>query len=138
MPRARQRGTAGSGASRAWPSGCSEEHRASDVVVFQQVSGAALEADLSLLEEDRARAQLSCDVEALLNDENRHAVLVEPAHDLEQLTNDDRRQTERQLVDAENVRVEHQRLGKRELLLLPTRQAPGKLRHTLAEARERR
>src|SRR3954463_8470314 len=50
-------------------SGRSEEHGAGDVVLLQQVGGAAFELHLTLLEEDRPVAQLGGDVEALLDDD---------------------------------------------------------------------
>src|SRR5437588_3053508 len=94
---------------------CSQEHGTSDVVPLEEVLGLAFEADLALLEEDGTIAQLHGDVEALLDEHHGDALLMDLAHDLEELSDDDRRQPERELVDAEHPRLEQECLGQRAL-----------------------
>ena len=63
----------------------------------------ALEAHLTLLEEDRAVADLERDVERLLDDHHRLAPRLELLDDLEHPLHHDRRETERELVDDQHV-----------------------------------
>ncbi len=88
-----------------------------------------LEAHLALLEEHGAVGELQRDVERLLDDDDRHALLLQPVDDAQQVLHDDGREAERQLVDEEHVRLVQQRHREREHLLLATRQ---RRRHLVA------
>ena len=95
-----------------------EEDGPGEVAALEQLAGVALEPHRALLEEHGAAAQLGGEVERLLDEHARDAGGVDVADDVEQLADDRRRQAERELVDAEQPRVDEQRLGDRELLLL--------------------
>jgi len=73
----------------------------------------------------------------LLDDQHSDATLaIEPAQVLEQLLDDERRQTEGRLVEQHQARPQHQRAADRQHLLLATAQRPGHLRAPLLEPRE--
>ena len=81
----------------------------------------------------------SCErgVRVLLDDQHREALLlVEPAHDLEELLDDDRREPERRLVEEQEPRPREARAGEREHLLLAARQRSGLLVAPLREPRQ--
>src|SRR3954451_4254893 len=118
-------------------SGRSEEDGAGDVVLLQQVGGATLEPDLALLQEDRPVTELRGDVEALFDDDDREPVGVEPPDDVHQLADDNGGQPQRQLIDAQQLRVEEQRLRERQLLLLAAGELARLLGPPLCQPRER-
>ena len=99
-----------------------QEDGTSDVVAGDEVSGGTLEADLALLEEDGALADFRGDVEALLDHDQGDACGMDPPHDLDQLADDNGRQAEGHLVDAQHLRIEQKRLRDGDLLLLTTRE----------------
>jgi len=78
-------------------------------------------------QEDGAFGERDRHVDRLLDEHNRGAVAVDGAHDLEQLLDDDRRQTEAELVDHEQSRPGDEGLAEREHLLLATGQVAGLL-----------
>src|SRR4051812_35027116 len=104
-----------------------EEHGPGDVVALEQLGTRPGETDLALLEEDRPGAELGGDVEALLDEDQRDAALVELLHDLQQLSDQDRRKTQAELIDAQELGIEHEGFGQRQLLLLAARERPGVL-----------
>src|SRR6185436_17970950 len=76
------------------------------------------DGDLPHLEHVRVRRHLERDRRVLLDDEHRQPLLlVQLAHDPEDLTSDQRREPERGLVQQKHARVAHQRSGEREHLL---------------------
>ena len=79
--------------------GAFEEHRAQDVAALEQLLCRAREPHLALLHEIRAGGDRQGDVDRLLDEDDRAALLVDLAHDLEQLLDDRGRETERQLID---------------------------------------
>ena len=76
------------------------------------------------------------DVHRLLDEDDRAALRVDLAHDVEQLLDDRRRQAERQLVDDQQLRLGDERHAERELLLLAAGQVAGQLVPALAQPRE--
>src|SRR4051812_35409172 len=119
-------------------SGRSEEDGAGDVVLLQQVGGATLEPHLALLQEDRPVTDLRGDVEALFDHDDREPFGVELPDDVHQLADDKGGQPQRQLVDAQQLRVEEQRLRECQLLLLAARELAGLRGPPLCQARKRR
>src|SRR5204862_4513597 len=83
-----------------------------------QVGARTVQCHRSHLEYVRGARELERDVGVLLDDEHRHPFLVELADDAEDLRDDDRRQPERRLVEEEEPRLLHERLRKRQHLLL--------------------
>ena len=61
---------------------------------------------------------------------------LEPLDDLEELLHDERREAERQLVDEQQLGLEHHRLRHREHLLLAARQRAGARLHAVPERGE--
>ena len=72
----------------------------------------------------------------LLDDENRRALLVDRADDVEHLVDEDRRKAHRRLVHQQQLRPRHQRASDRDHLLLAARQRAGVLVEPLLDARE--
>ena len=64
------------------------------------------------------------------------SLLVELADDAEELAHDHGRETERRLVEEEQLRPAHQRAAEREHLLLAARERPGALASALLHPRE--
>ena len=81
-----------------------------------------------------------CDAERhrriLLDDENRRALLVDRADDVEHLVDEDRRKAHRRLVHQQQLRPRHQCASNGHHLLLATRQSAGVLVEPLLDARE--
>src|SRR5215208_628114 len=69
-----------------------EEHRAREVVALRELGRRTLEAHLTLLEEHRAVGDRQCDVERLLDDDDRHPFALEALDHPEQLLDQDRRE----------------------------------------------
>ena len=72
----------------------------------------------------------------LLDDEDRRALLVDRADDVEHLVDEHRRQAHRRLVHQQQLRPRHQRAADRDHLLLAARQRAGILVEPLLDARE--
>src|SRR2546425_3039808 len=91
--------------------------RAAYRLVLSQVRARPVESDAAGLEHVCVLGVVERDVCVLLDDEHRQSlVLVERAHDLEDLTDDDWCQPERRLVEQEQPRPRHQRTCEREHL----------------------
>ena len=116
--------------------GALEEHGAQDVGPVEEVGGGTVEADLALLQEDGALGERDGDVHRLLDEHDGGAGLVDRPHDAEELFDDDRRQTEAELVDHEQLRLEDEGLPEREHLLLAAGEVAGLLVEALAQHRE--
>src|SRR3954467_14324486 len=106
--------------------------------MLEQLGRAAFEPYFALLEEDGPIAQLGSNVEALFDDDERDPALLEAANGLEQLTHDDGCESQRQLVNAEQLRIQQKCPRERQLLLLAARKGAGLCRTTLCEPGERR
>ena len=76
------------------------------------------------------------DVDRLLDEQDRRALLLDAAHDDEQLLDDRRGQAEGQLVDDEQLRLGDEGHRQRQHLLLAAREVAGHLVDALLEARE--
>ena len=91
--------------------GSAEENSTRDVATLEEVRTLTLEADLTLLEEDRTLAEVGSDIQTLLHQHDGHACRVDLRHNLKELSYDNRRQSEREFVDTEKLGVEDQRAG---------------------------
>ena len=80
--------------------------------------GRAVEAHCALLHEHDSIGEARRDRERLLDHHHRLAVVTQGAEHVEQPLHDERRQTERQLVDQQELRLEQQRTPERHHLLL--------------------
>ena len=94
---------------------------------LEQLGRRAVEADLALLHEVRVLRDGERDVDRLLDEDDRRPDGVDVLDDLQQLLDDHRRETERELVDHQQLRLRDERLREREHLLLAAGQAPGLL-----------
>ena len=112
--------------------GAGEEDRAQQVGPVEQIARRTAEADLAALHEVRAVGDLEGEVDALLDDDDGHAVVGQAAQDRQHLGHDHRGETERELVDEQHPRpaLEAHRQG--EHLLLAAGQVGGR---TLQEPR---
>src|SRR5881296_853062 len=105
--------------------------------VLAQLRALAFEHDAPDLEQVRAVRHVERRVRVLLDDEDGEALLlVEPAHELEELLDDDGREAERGLVEEEEPRPRQARARDREHLLLAAREGPGLLVAPLAQPGE--
>src|SRR5664279_3608668 len=129
-------GTSSEASIAALPAFGPEEDGPGQVVAGEQVCRGALELDLTLLEEDGTVRDRERDVERLLHDDHRLASRPQLVHQLEHPLHDDRRETERQLVDDEDLGLVQQDPGQCEHLLLAARQVAGQLVLALLELRE--
>src|SRR5919201_2984906 len=110
---------------------------AADGFVALEVGARALNRDAADLEHVRLRRRGKRDARVLLDDEHRQALLlVQRAHDPEDLLDDERREPERRLVEEEEARPAHQRAAEREHLLLSARERPRLLAAPAAHPRE--
>src|SRR5262245_41696157 len=76
-----------------------------DGFVLDELGARALERDASDLQHIRAARRAQRELRVLLDDEHREALLlVQLGDDLEQLTDDQRREAERRLVEQEQAR----------------------------------
>src|SRR5207245_443135 len=74
----------------------------------------------------------------LLDEEHGHALAIELADRVEDLPDDDRRESERRLVEEEQLRPRHEGARDREHLLLAARERPAELPPPLGEDRKQR
>ena len=95
-----------------------EEDRAQQIGPVQQLGGRAREADRAALHEVGALGQGERDVDALLDEHDRNAFISQPANQRQQLSDDHRRQTQRQLIDQQHARLGNERHPEGEHLLL--------------------
>ena len=86
-----------------------EEDRTQQVGSIEQVGGEPVEADRALLEEVGPIGGVQRGVHRLLHDDHGHAVVVQLPHHTEQLLDQQRAQTERQLVDHQDLRLDEER-----------------------------
>src|SRR5437879_6568102 len=80
-----------------------EEHRPHEVVPGQQIPGRAFEPDLTLLHEHGPVGDRQRDVHRLLDDDHGDPTCLERLDGAEQLLHHDRGQSERELVDQEDL-----------------------------------
>ena len=85
-----------------------EEDRAQQVGTFEQFLRRAVEHDRAALHEVRTLGNGECDVDALFDEHDGHTVVGHPPHDREQLADDHRCQTQRQLVDQQHLGAHHE------------------------------
>ena len=114
-----------------------QEHRAQQVGTAQQLGSRPAEPDRAALHEVRPLGQRQRDVDALLDQDHRHAVVGQPTHDRQQLTDDHRREAQRQLVDQQHPRLGDEGHAERQHLLLPAAEVRRVRRIALAQHRER-
>src|SRR5262249_32830673 len=109
------------------------EVRLPDPRVARELRRGALGHDPSLLEDVRAGGDGEGLDDVLLDQQHRDALCVDRGHDLEELVDDLRRQTERGLVEEQEPRHRHQRAPDRDHLLLTARERAGELASALAQ-----
>ena len=104
---------------------------------FFTTDEAARHDDAAGLEHVGVVGELERQRRVLLDQQHAHLLLlVDAAHDAEDLLHDQRRQAERRLVEQHQARPQHQRAADRQHLLLAARQRAGLLLQALLEARE--
>ena len=113
--------------------GALEEDRAQQVGAFEQLGREPVEADRALLHEEGLVGDGERDVHRLLDEDDRDALFLELLDDGEELLDDERCETERQLVDHQHVGLGEEGHRDREHLLLTARQ----LRRRIAAADSR-
>src|SRR5260221_1259914 len=101
----------------------------------QLLAGAGLH-DRAGLEDVRAVCDLERLRRVLLDEEDRDALRVDLADDLEVRLDEDRREPERGLVEHQELWLRHERAADREHLLLAARQGSRELRDALLQAGE--
>ena len=102
-----------------------EEDGADEVVAVDELGDRAGEHDASPLHEHRSHREPHGEIDRLLDEQHRGAVLVDLPHDLHQTLDDDRRQPERELVDHQQPGSGDERLREAQHLLLPTGEVAG-------------
>ena len=104
---------------------------------FADLPALALEDDPPRLEHVGALAEVEGEKRVLLDQQDRDVLLVvQPAQELDELLDDERRQAERELVDRERARLGHQRSADRDHLLLAAGRAARGAVAELVELRE--
>src|SRR3989442_1852264 len=117
--------------------GAVSEVRASDGVVPAELGRRPRHDDAARLEEVGVIGEVERRRDVLLDEQDAHALLaVDGAHDAEDLAGDERRESERGLVEEEQARPQHERAPDREHLLLAPGEAPGGLTPSLAQHRK--
>src|ERR671925_1221277 len=121
-----------------WPGGALvTEVAPANRFVLLQLRARARQGDASDLEHVRGLRELQRDVRVLLDDEHRQALLlVQLADDAEDLRDEQRRETERRLVEEQQPRTLHERAREREHLLLAAAERAGLLVAALLEPGE--
>src|SRR5919202_5755453 len=87
-------------------------------LVAQQTICAAFQHHVARLENVAASRSLECRLDVLFDDQDGHALGVQPLDRLHQRFDNHRRQAERQLVDHQQLRTGHDAAGDRDHLLL--------------------
>src|SRR5207302_10106971 len=95
-----------------------EEDRTEDVGALEQLRRRSVVANLALLHEVRVLRDREGDVDRLLDQDDRRPARVDALHDLEELLNDERRETERKLVDHQQLGIGDQGMCERQHQLL--------------------
>ena len=111
--------------------------RSADFLALQQFAPAALQRDLAVDHDIAAMRELERVVGILLDQKHRQLVaLIERANGGENLLHQERRETERGLVEENKARTAHQRTADRQHLLLATRERAATLVRAIAQARK--
>ena len=100
------------------------------------VGGGQRQPQLGVREHVRAVGERDRQRAALLDEQDRDAVLADAAERLEQRLDDGRREPERRLVEQQHVGPREQRTRDRELLLLAARERAGVALRELGDDRE--
>ena len=102
-----------------------------------EVTASALEDDAARLEDVRPLAQRERERRALVDEQDRHPVLlVQPQEELGELLHEQRSKSERELVDGQKPGLGHERPADRDHLLLPAGGPAGRPLAKLAELRQ--
>ena len=117
--------------------GVTEEHRPEQVVALDEFSRRAVEANSASLHEVRGVGEFEGHVDRLLDENDRHAARRNLADHRQQLLDDHRCETQRQLVDHQQPRCEEKAHPQREHLLLATGQIRRRLVQAAGQRRER-
>src|SRR5437867_10966399 len=117
--------------------GSVSEVRASDGVVPAELGRRPRHDDAARLEEVGVIGEVERRRDVLLDEQDAHALLaVDGAPDAEDLAGDERRESERGLVEEEQARPQHERAPDREPPLLAPGAAPGGFTPSLAQHRK--
>ena len=95
-----------------------------------------MEADRALLHEERLVRSGERDVHRLFDEDHRHTLVAELLDDGEQLLDDEWCETERELVDHEDVGLGEESHREREHLLLAARELRGGIAEPAPQRRE--
>src|SRR5271165_466402 len=109
-----------------------------DVRVGEDVGSLAAQADAAVLDDISAIRGLQRDEHVLFDEHDGHAVAAQRSEHGQQLLDDDGRQTERQLVDQQQLRTGHQAAADRAHLLLAAGERARELFGALAQSRKLR
>src|SRR5687768_3886876 len=85
-----------------------QERSVEQVVTLEQVGGGAVEPHLTLLHEHGPVGEPQRLVHGLLDEDDRDPLFLQPFHCVQELLHDQRRQSERELVDQEELRIEQE------------------------------
>src|SRR3954453_15938370 len=107
--------------------------RFAQVLVLEQLAGAALEDQPDRREDIAAVGDRQRHVRVLLHDQHGDPRLVDLLDDLEAPLDEDRREPHRRLVHEQKLRLRHQRAAHRDHLLLAARESPGQLAPPLVQ-----
>src|SRR4030095_13537519 len=99
----------------------------SNTLVVEQLAAGAFKHDTAVLEHIGPVCTLEALLDILLHQKNRDAFAVDPLHDLEHLSHDDRRKPQARLVQYQKPRSSHHSAGYGYHLLLSPRE---RSRHT--------
>src|ERR1700682_97767 len=133
----RTRAGAGAG-SRGQSTASRPQEGRLDLVVGEQFLAAALQRDLSRLEHVAAVGDAQRLIHVLLDEQHRHSLSVDLPDGDENGLHQERRQSQRRLVEKEQARVGHQPARDGQHLLLAARERPGQLPDALAQAGKER
>src|SRR5262245_26986027 len=107
-----------------------------DDLLLGQLAGHAPERDVPPLHQQESMSYLQCHMCVLLDEQDGGSIVIELAHDVEYLCDDEGREPERRLVHEQHARPRHERAGDREYLLFPAGESSGQLLVSLAQPGE--
>ena len=109
---------------------------AADVVVFVEFGGLTVQGDRPCFQNVRVFGKAQRELGILLHQHDGHAPLVNLRDESADLLDEDRRESDRRLVQQKNLRTRHQRSADRKHLLLAAGEGLGPLTTPLLEPRK--
>src|SRR5262249_2834702 len=116
--------------------GAGAGERAHALLVLAELGGGARIDDLAVVEHIGAVGDLDGRAHVLLDQQYRDALAARRGDDAEHFLHDQRRKTLARLVEQQDLRIEQQRAGDRQHLLLAAGELAALVRLALREARE--